>query len=279
MKKLVTLSILASALLLGSCTFKSNLEKVQKSKDSLQTVYNKKDQEANDYLSMINEVEDNMQKIKEAQSTITVPASAEGVTPSQRERIQKDFEFLTELIAQNKAKLEELQTKASKAQGMVGGLKKTIARLNEEMTAKEKEIADLKTELSAKNVKIQQLDSTLVVAKKNIDDLSVAKKQVEKVAADQDAELNAGYYFLGNSKELKESGIVIKKGGINKSKFTKIDIRETKTFELGKSGVVLTAHPAGSYKINIVDKKATLEITDVKNFWSISKYLVVKVKK
>lgn len=70
------------------------------------------------------------------------------------------------------------------------------------------------------------------------------------------------------------------KGDYDKTYFTKIDIRNFKSVKLdSKSAELLTNHPEGSYSL-VKDSKGyyTLNITDATKFWSVSKYLVVKVK-
>ena len=154
-----------------------------------------------------------------------------------------------------------------------------MAQLKKRMEEKEAEIEELKKQLAERDGRIRQLDSTLVVLNEDLNNLASAKKRADQIATDQDEALNKGYYFIGNAKDLKNSGIVVKKGGSNKSKFTQIDIRDVTSFELkSKSAMVLTAHPKGSYKINLVDKNATLEIIDPAEFWRITRHLVVKIK-
>ena len=61
---------------------------------------------------------------------------------------------------------------------------------------------------------------------------------------------------------------------------TKIDIRNTTVIPLSsKSATIMTTHPAGTYTL-LKDSKGlyTLRISDPTKFWSVSKYLVIKVK-
>ena len=62
--------------------------------------------------------------------------------------------------------------------------------------------------------------------------------------------------------------------------FTKIDIRKVNVIPLeSRYAELLTNHPANSYSL-LKDSKGeyTLRITDAAKFWSVSKYLVVRVK-
>ena len=70
------------------------------------------------------------------------------------------------------------------------------------------------------------------------------------------------------------------KGDFNKEYFTKVDASTTTEIVLAaKKAKLLTTHPTGSYKIVGADGKAEkLVITNVDDFWSVSKYLVIVVE-
>ena len=76
------------------------------------------------------------------------------------------------------------------------------------------------------------------------------------------------------------SGAGHKVGDVNKDYFTQVDIRTTKEIKLySKDADILTTHPTGSYALEKDDKdQLTLKITNPKEFWSVSKYLVIQVK-
>ena len=63
------------------------------------------------------------------------------------------------------------------------------------------------------------------------------------------------------------------------SYFTQIDIREVKEIPTYKKKIkMMTNHPQQSYKISVgEDENVTIEILNQKEFWSVSKYLVVQV--
>jgi chromosome segregation ATPase len=288
MKKLIPLSLFACAIMLSSCNYETPAYKALKLKqDSLQNVYTQKDKESNEYLSVINEVESNFDKIKDAEQYVTVANATETASSDHRTRLKNDIALITQILQENKTKLADLEAKTKSSQNKSAALQKTIARLNASIVEKEATIKNLQEELNKKNIKIQSLDSAVVVLNKNLTDVSKAKKDVEAVASAQDQALNTVWYAIGTKKELKASSILTKEGafsstklldkGFNKAKFTKVDLRELKTLDLkAKSAVLLTSHPTSSYKITVANKKATLEITNPTEFWSVSKYLVVK---
>jgi len=248
-------------------------------RDSLQTLFNDKDAEAKDLLSIINDVEENIAKIKDAQGVLTTESS-ENMSEDVRARVNNEMAYIQELIQQNNEKIEELEKKLSNTQGQLGGLRATINRLkasNEEQAA---QIAALQADLEQKNIQIKSLDSTVVALKDTASLLLAQKTDAETVVSNQDKELHTAYYYYGNNKQLKADNILIKSNEYNKSKFTQIDIREVSTINFdSKSAILLSRHPLGSYKINIdSNKKASLVITNADEFWSMSKYLIVRIK-
>ena len=82
------------------------------------------------------------------------------------------------------------------------------------------------------------------------------------------------------AQKILEKGDVLKSADFNKDYFTQIDIRTTKEIKLySKRAELLTTHPAKSYELVKDDKgQLTLKITNPKEFWSVSKYLVIQVK-
>jgi chromosome segregation ATPase len=273
MKKIVILSLL-TGLLLSSCNYESPKYRALKaSRDSLQNVLVQKDKEANEYLSIIDEIEQNLEQIKAVQGFITAD-QGEG-TLDARTRIQNNMNLINNLLNENKAKIADLEQKAKQ----VGALQARVNSLRKQMEEKEAEIASLRKELAEKDSKIKQLDSTVISLNEDVTVLSAEKKIIENIAVEQDAALHTAYYFFGTTKELKNKGIDVKKRTLNKAAFTKVDTRDITSIKLNsKSGIVLTNHPIRSYKIHVIDKKATLEIINPTEFWSMSKYLVVKVK-
>jgi len=102
---------------------------------------------------------------------------------------------------------------------------------------------------------------------------------------------NIAYYIIGTSQELKEKKVIDQSGGftgigraktisasIDNTYFTKVDITTFNALPIKKKkAVLLTNHPAGSYKFEgsnkqVVEKTVILNASD---FWSRSKYLVI----
>jgi len=273
MKKIVIFSLLAG-FLLSSCNYESPQFKAMKAeKEALEKAIAQKDKEANEYLAIINEIEQNLEQIKTVQGFITAD-QGEGTADS-RTRIENNINLINNLLNENKAKIADLEKRAQQ----VGALQSRVNALRKQMEEKEAEIAELKLQLEQKQVKIQELENTVTEMNENVVVLTAEKRIIENVAAEQDAALHTAFYFFGTAKDLKNKGIDVKKRSLNKAAFKQIDTRDVTSINLNsKSGIVLTNHPLRSYKIHIIDKNATLEIINPTEFWSMSKYLVVKTK-
>ena len=117
-------------------------------------------------------------------------------------------------------------------------------------------------------------------------------EDTEKNSNAKTEKLNTAYYAFGTKKELIEKGVISKEGGFigigktskvkddfNKEYFTKIDITNTNSINIGaKKAKILSTHPTSSYKLIGEKMVEKIEITNAEEFWSSSKYLVVIIE-
>ncbi|WP_457851642.1 Cbp1 family collagen-binding glycoprotein adhesin, partial [Bacteroides uniformis] len=170
-------------------------------------------------------------------------------------------------------------------------LKRAVESLTQELVAKTQRIEELQAELASKNIRIQELDAAVTGLSTEKEELTAENEAKAQTVAEQDKALNTAWFVFGTKKELKDQkiltntglfkkGQVLKDSDINKDYFTQVDIRTTKEIKLySKDADILTTHPAGSYALEKDDKgQLTLKITNPKDFWSVSKYLVIQVK-
>jgi len=129
------------------------------------------------------------------------------------------------------------------------------------------------------------LDAAVTGLTADKESLAAENEAKAKTVAEQDKAINSAWFVFGTKSELKsqkilEKGDVLKSADFNKDYFTQIDIRTTKEIKLySKRADLLTTHPAKSYELVKDDKgQLTLKITNPKEFWSVSKYLVIQVK-
>lgn len=166
-------------------------------------------------------------------------------------------------------------------------MKKAIAKITDQLTTKQQEIANLRNLIDNKNVNIAQLQNKVEKLGQNITELTDANRKQNEDLRAQDAKLNEAYFIIGSKKELKDSGILSKGNLLSKSKvdlsntelskFTKIDIRDQKTFHIpSKNAKIMTTVPPGSYTMDISGNSCTLTVIDTNKFWSVNRYLVIQ---
>ncbi|MGC9151585.1 MAG: hypothetical protein ACP5F6_07490 [Microbacter sp.] len=285
MKKIV---FILSVILVASCSHPTaDVKKLQQENDSLLHAKAQLENETNDYLNSMNEIEDNFAKIKEMQNFIETNKSNEN-QPDIHARINDDFIQISEILKANQEKLASLNYKLRRSNLRIAALEKTIARLNATLNEKIQTIQDLSTQLKIKDATITELSKNIDTLHQAVNTLSAQKQAQQQELAEQEAKLNTAWYVFGTAKELKAQKI-ISGGGLfspekvfqkdfNKQYFVKIDIRQVKTIPLySKKVKILTVHPQGSYTLDKKNGNYVLNIKDYKEFWSISRYLVIQV--
>ena len=288
MKKIHSLSILCVALAafaLVSCDggLKGLVNSDNHENDSLRNIIDQKDNEINDLMGTFNEIQQGFDLINAAEGRVN--QMREGMSGrSTAQNIRENMDFIQQTLEENQRKSEELQNKLNASSINSTKLKEAINSLTKQLNEKNAEVERLRAQLAEKDVKIEELTGTVTTLQDENTQVRQEKEATEQIARNQDAQLNTAWYVFGTSKELKKQGVLSKgevlQGEYNKSYFTKIDIRKVTVIPFqSKSAKILTTHPTGSYTL-LKDSKGeyALHITDVAQFWSVSKYLVVKVK-
>lgn len=282
MKKLLFVAAIAS-MLVACNEFGNNTVSNDRERDSLRNVIDQKDNEINDLMGTFNEIQQGFDLINEAEGRVNM-LKGNAENNSSAENIRENMDFIQETLNENKRKIDELMSKLNTSSINSAKLKEAISALTKQLEEKNAEIEKLRAQLAEQEVVIEELGNTVNTLKDENAQVKQEKEQTEQIARNQDTQLNTAWYVYGTSKELKAQGILSKgevlQGDYNKNYFTKIDIRKVNVISLeSKSASILTTHPAGSYTL-LKDSKGeyTLRITDATKFWSVSKYLVVKVK-
>ena len=282
MKKIIFMAAIVS--MLASCNegFKG-LSGDDRERDSLRNVIDQKDNEINDLMGTFNEIQQGFDLINAAEGRVNMMADG-SERNSSAENIRENMEFIQETLEDNKRKIEELQSKLNASTINSSKLKEAINSLTKQLNEKNAELENLRAQLAEKDVVIEELSGTVSNLRDENAQVKQQKEETEEIARNQDAQLNTAWYVFGTNRELKDRGILSKgevlQGDYDKSSFTKIDIRKVNVIPLeSRSANILTNHPAGSYTL-LKDSKGEyiLRITDAARFWSVSKYLVVKVK-
>lgn len=249
---------------------------------------NQRDSTLNDWLASFNEIENNLRMIREKEKLISVNTSGAEVSKDKRNQILEDIKSINTLLDENKKKIAQLNSQLKKSGGQITELKTRIASLEESMKTYEAEIAELKTTLANKNFEIGQLNETVVA-------LNDTLTQKQETISSQTYKLHQAYIITGTYKDLKEKGLLSKEGGFlglgrketiledfSDSLFKEIDITQTLSIPVNSKDMkLITEHPSGSYEVvkegeNMV---AYIAIKNPDEFWRISKYAVVELRK
>lgn len=283
MKKLTILSVLALALAFTSCDFETQAFKdMRYQRDSIQHLQQTQLDELLGYMDIVQSVDSSFEAIRESQNLLSmVPVDGEG-SQSVKQRVEENISMISNLLADNNARIAELEEKFNESDLKNTKLQKTINRLKRDLKAKNEEITKLYKDLEAKNFKI---DSLLVenqlVGQRAAELTALSEAQQAQLQA-QDQALHTAYFFMGTRKELKANDINVKDrdSGYRTSLFTPIDVRTFDRLETGsKSAKILTKHPENSYELVRDENKIyTLVIKNPENFWNASKYLIIQIK-
>jgi len=282
MKKVILGALIAFFMV--SCN-QEEIKRLTFQRDSIQQVKDQTEAEMNNYLSVIAEVQSNIKSIKETElGIIDNVQGAEGVNNESKERISQDLQTINEAIKNSKNQIAQLESDLKSAKGQAAKFKGIVAGLKSDLKKQAEEIAELKTQLEAKDIKIKELDDALASIKMMKDSLDNVSVQQAAAIKAQDEELNTAWYIIGTKKELKGKGLKegdLKTAKVNKSTFTKVDIREFSGMELGsKKAKLYTSHPQSSYSLtkkSASDKNLVFKISDYSAFWGNSRILVIQI--
>ena len=272
--------IILTNLLVSNCG-KGSDESENPIKDSVENVsgnlngkLNEKDAAIQELVSSFNEIQENLNTIKEKEKIIS-KVTSDGDVKSKEDQIKEDIQSIYDLMAKNKDRIGSLSKKLKNSKLKIEGLEKMIENMQATLNLKDSEIEELKTKIEGLNVELSNLTTNY--------------KAVENESNQKTEIINTAFYAIGTSKELKENNVITKEGGIiglgkttklssdfNKEYFTKINVEKTTSINLGAKKIkMLTTHPSNSYKLIGEKPIEKLEITNTKEFWSASKYLVI----
>ena len=292
MKKLAVLIVCAAVM--ASCDGLSggSKDQLKAENDSLLMELTQRNAELDEMKGTFNDISEGFRQINAAESRVDLQRGAvsEG-SLSAKQQIATDIEFIQKQMQENKEQIAKLEAMLKNSKTNSAQMKKAVESLTQELVAKTQRIEELQAELASKNIRIQELDAAVTGLSADKEALSAENEAKAKTVAEQDKAINTAWFVFGTKKELKDQkiltdtglfkkGKVLKDGDVNKDYFTQVDIRTTKEIKLySKDADVLTTHPAGSYALEKDDKgQLVLKITNPKDFWSVSKYLVIQVK-
>ena len=294
MKKLFLVLVFPVMILAAACNQKNEeIARLKATNDSLVSAVSVKDSTVNDFVNAFNDIQSNLDSIKMKEKIISNTAGGSSeIRARSKDQINSDINMIYRLQQDNKAMVASLRSKLKKTGLQSAQLEEMVTNLTKQIEEKDVQIAQLKEDLAKVNIQITDLTTKVVDLNANVDNLSTQNMERQKVIDDKTAELNTAYYVVGTNSYLKDKKIITKEGGfiglgkskelateMNKSNFTKVDITTFKGIKLMKDKVIiLTSHPKTSYRLTGKNLSDSLVITNPKEFWSLSKVLVVNVK-
>lgn len=259
---------------------KSESEEVAKLNSELNALRDQmaqKDSTINESVRLFTEIQDNLIKINLEEDEIRLRTNDVEMTEDKKEWVIEEIKKLNMLREENARKVAQF--------------KKVTANLKKENSALIEMRDNLLRQIEEKDREIERLRSELSDMDREYLELFDAYQEQVELAYETMLELNEAYYAYGTVKELKDNGVIEKKGAIyslktikiksdlNEDYFTKIDI--TKVLEIpfeGKKYEIITDHPSDSYEVTGDGDEHKLIIKNYKKFWKISKFLVIGIK-
>lgn len=294
MKKLLFVLVIPVMMLATGCNqAKEEIARLKTTNDSLLSLGVAKDATVADFVSAFNDIQANLDTIKMKEKIISNATEGNSeIKQRTKEQINSDINLIYKMQRDNRAMIASLRSKLKSAGVQTVEMERMIDNLNKQIEEKDLQIAQLKEDLTKVNVQVTDLTTKVVDLNANVDNLSTLNKEKEKVIADKTAEINTAYYVIGTTKDLKEKKIVTKEGGfiglgrskeltadVDRSSLTKVDITNLNVIPIMKNKLaILTTHPKDSYRLTGKNQSDSLVITNQKEFWSLSKVLVLNVK-
>lgn len=291
--RFLTLSLIAGVLFLSaSCNKiaeKSSLYKnLRAEADSLAVEAEMRNADLVDICKTIDDVVAGLDNIKDEERTLALQSVEIAVDAEAKVQAAENLKTIVLSIERYKQQIANLEKKLKLQPAQ---FRATINSLKKSLEEKELAIEELSYELGMQasvldsiRARVVDLELTNDSLLQQIDEINVQMEAKQDVIDEQDATINAGYYVVGTQSELKKSGILVKKKvnpKVDARKFTKIDVRRNREFDLKttKNVKLASLHPENSYTIE-VNKfgSRTLKIKDPNAFWKQTRYLVIVLK-
>jgi hypothetical protein len=270
-----------------SCN-QSEIKQLENENEDLKLKLEQREEDINNFMQVFNEIEENLAEVRIKEKLI-VKSSGNNENGDRVETVKNNIKAIDDLMQRNRKNLKNLSDKLKSSAGENNQLRRMIDNLELMIKDKDREILELVGKLEDLNFEVQDLYSS-------ISDLKLENLEQSRLISNQEDELNAAWFIIGENKDLIDKGIIDKEGGIigigavktlaenvDQSLFTKIDIRTKTIFPLDAKKVTLvTTHPSDSYLIRYDEESkryTSFEITLPEEFWKSSKYLVLSIKK
>lgn len=283
MKKilLLLLPLMASC---ESISHKEELASLRAERDSLENIATAKSKEIESYEVFIGEIAQCLDSITVQEQMLVLTNSDEYGNKYSKKKILANIRSFEELLTRQRMRIGELCDSLLNLQKFNSQIAEVASFLTSQIEQKNEQIRKLQIDVAAGKRDIASL-------RHNLEDMMLSNQEMEQtnqtltnIIEVQDRKINEGYFIVETIKQLKELGLLkggffskktIDVDGIDKSKFTCVDIRKFRELQIeGKSPKILSQMPADSYHWD----GNTLVIDHPDLFWSVSSYLIIQVK-
>lgn len=272
-------------------------QKVAADRDSLFELLERREKEVHTFSQEFDQIERNLGAIDTNKARlISMTYQGKG---NQRQRIHTLIADIYIALDQNQTAIRSLEEKVKQEAASVG-LRRMVQSLKDLLQRKEAEVNLLKAELSNLQLEVKDLKDAIrfkeqLIAQKDtlLARQNEAIQTQAKLIQEKESELNRVYFIRGTAKELEQSGIVRKEGGLiglgsvkvlgeklGGDRVKVLNAQADKMLLIGryKKKKVISNHPSDSYFFIFRDGQFFLKISFPDKFWSLSKYLVVEVE-
>jgi hypothetical protein len=237
----------------------------------------RKDSILNQSLLYYNEIQTNLEAMHIKEEGIRVITTDNELNDDTKKWIIAQIKHINFLRQENAKKLSILRKTLKNKDLTLTELNTLVQKMADNIQFKDEQISVLQGELGSVDIAYSKL----------FDAYQEKAIRVEELTN----ELNKAYYTYGTEKELVKNKVIERKNGfigigkkinlsqtLNANYFAEIDLsKEKEVFIEGKNIRFVTDHPNSSYQLQTIGKNTKIKITNSREFWKVTKYLVILI--
>lgn len=256
--------------------------------DSLENLKENLENEVNSYFASIEKIEHNLNRVKELEGFISIESIDEKIE-SPRETFSEQLFHIADILEKNQKEVESLRKKLGNSSLKILHLEETLSRLSKENKGLIESLEKIDQELRKKSELVLQQEVEIKGLSSDVRLLAQENFEKQQIIQQQDQEIHMAWYVFGTYKELKKQQILSSNGWfssptvmentLNKDYFIQIDVRTTTEIPFySDKAKIRTSHAKSSYTLKKDENGLfVLQINNPKEFWAVSKFLVVEI--
>jgi hypothetical protein len=267
-----------------------NQSELENKNKELQQQLAAKDQYIEEVTTAINEIHNQLESTWAMENKVIQQSLAKegSKAPSHlqvKQQILSRISDIDSILAANRKKLANLQSKLKNAATQYAGLQKLVDNLKVTLEERERTLADLQARVKSLEFEVTEKTRVIAAREATIDDQT-------KQLSERTLQMNSVYYVVGKKDELETKGIVADEGGFlwgllgsttvlagnfNAELFQKMDKTKEEQIDVpGKIAEIIPKRDAGSYSMEpTVGGHTILKITNSDQFWKVNRVVIV----